>query len=356
MSNPGDTDSFVLNFSSDDASKRKDSCMNDFEDGPNSGAEYSRTYVGDNKIANYGDSSQGIGDDGDYDDDDQVLIMPLCDTSEALVDSFDIVASPLFDNDDVGYDSDSSDSPEELFQDEYYEEERVVGVVTTDVSVSNDGKVVRPRRKLASFIVHRIRRPQLDKDEYMSRRTMSSFQERMNGLSMLPGAVYCLYYTLSGMWLFDNVDQVHPNALESIEVATATCRISTWILQDLYVMPPLPVIFIAIGVVAHAPFSFVYHWHYCTTLPPGKPRFDHWSRKLDQAFIHVTSAFLSYGTSGSWDFFMANVAFNAHCVWRNLVSKTVSKPTEYPLFQCLFLFFSPYPISYSFNSFYRQPR
>jgi hypothetical protein len=89
-------------------------------------------------------------------------------------------------------------------------------------------------------------------------------------------------------------------------------------------MPPLPILFIALGVVSHAPFSFIYHWHYCTTLPPGKPRFDHWSRKLDQAFIHVTSAFVSYGTSGSWDFFVANAAFNAHCVWRNLVSKTVS--------------------------------
>lgn len=269
-------------------------------------------------------NSKGMADRDDFDDDDQVVIMPGCTDAEVSVDSFDIVASPLFDNDDVGYDSDSTDSPEELFQDEYYEEERVVGVVTTDETVSNDGKVMRPRRKLASFIVHRIKRPQLNKDDYMSRRTMTSFQERLNGLSMLPGAFYCLYYTFSGVWLFDNVDQVHPSALENIEGANVSCRITSWALQDLYVMPPLPILFIALGVVSHAPFSFIYHWHYCTTLPPGKPRFDHWSRKLDQAFIHVASAFVSYGTSGSWDFFVANAAFNAHCVWRNLVSKTVS--------------------------------
>jgi len=145
----------------------------------------------------------------------------------------------------------------------------------------------------------------------------------MNGLSVLPGAMYCFYYCLSGTWLWDNVDQVDPAALENIG-DEAMCRMSSWLLQDLHVVPPLPILFIALGIVLHAPFSFMYHWHYCTKLPPGKPRFDHWSRKFDQAFIHVISTFMSYGTSGRWDFFAVNAIFNAHCAWKNLVSTTVS--------------------------------
>jgi hypothetical protein len=164
----------------------------------------------------------------------------------------------------------------------------------------------------------------IDKDEYISRRTMTPLQERMNGLTMLAGALYGWYYCFSGMWLWDNIDQVDPAALESAAAnVVIQCRTS-WLLQDLHVTPPLPMVFITLGLVAHAPVSFIYHWHYCTTLPPGKPRLDHWSRKLDQAFIHVASAFVSYGTSGRWDFFAFSVIFNAYCAWCTLVSTTVS--------------------------------
>jgi len=185
----------------------------------------------------------------------------------------------------------------------------------------------------------------------------------MNGLSVLPGAMYCFYYCLSGTWLWDNVDQVDPAALGNIG-DEATCRMSSWLLQDLYVMPPLPILFIALGIIAHAPFSFIYHWHYCTKLPPGKPRFDHWSRKFDQAFIHVISTFMSYGTSGRWDFFVANAIFNAHCVWSNLVSTTVSFFTRNCLdvesvFFCFSCSILPSFFSLPLNSYLllnRQPR
>lgn len=159
-------------------------------------------------------------------------------------------------------------------------------------------------------------------DDYINRRTMTPLQERMNGFTMLVGAFYGSYYCLSGTWLWDNIDQVDLLALSSSSISP-DCGTS-WLLQNLHATPPLPMIFIALGLVAHAPISFIYHWHYCTTLPPGKARFDHWSRKLDQAFIHVASAFVSYGTSGRWDFFAANVIFNAYCAWCTLVSTTVS--------------------------------
>lgn len=315
---------FVLEYTDDDEN-RQEFCFTEFFDGVSSNPSFSPKYHGENLIFN-DETKQKKDQQTECSCDDEVLMMSHARPSaHALDDSYDIVASPLIDNDDVGYDSDSSDSSQLIFQEEYFEEERVVELIT-EVAVSKDGKLLRPRRRLASFIVHRIKRSsQLDKDDYMNRRTMTSLQERMNGLSVLPGAMYCLYYVFSGNWLFDNMDKVHPAALENIEdTADFTCRVSSWLLQDLYVMPPLPIVFIALGIVAHAPFSFIYHWHYCTTLPPGKPRFDHWSRKFDQAFIHVTSAFLSYGTSGRWDFFIANVVYNAHCVWRNLVSKTAT--------------------------------
>jgi hypothetical protein len=165
----------------------------------------------------------------------------------------------------------------------------------------------------------------VDKDDYMSRRTMTPLQERMNGFTMLAGALYGSYYCFSGMWLWDNVDQVDPSAFAAAASDALHCRTSSsWLLRDLHATPPLPMIFITLGLVAHAPVSFIYHWHYCTTLPPGKPRFDHWSRKLDQAFIHVASAFMSYGTSGRWDYFALNVIFNAYCAWCTLISTTAT--------------------------------
>lgn len=161
-----------------------------------------------------------------------------------------------------------------------------------------------------------------DMDDYMNRRTMTPLQERMNGFTMLVGALYGFYYCSSGVWLWDN-DQVDLTAF-TLASDLQCGKLFRWIIKDLHAMPPLPMVFIAIGLAAHAPISFVYHWHYCTTLPPGKPRFDHWSRKLDQAFIHVASAFVSYGTSGRWDYFALNVVYNAYCAWCTLSSPTVS--------------------------------
>jgi hypothetical protein len=39
--------------------------------------------------------------------------------------------------------------------------------------------------------------------------------------------------------------------------------------------------------------------------------------------IHVASAIIAYGTSGSWDYFVANVLYNADCVYRQLHEQRV---------------------------------
>jgi hypothetical protein len=91
-----------------------------------------------------------------------------------------------------------------------------------------------------------------------------------------------------------------------------------WWWQAMPALPPLPAMAVALGITLHAPWSVLYHWKYAHALPAGAPRTNHWSRRMDQSMIHVASAIIAYGTSGSWDFFMANVFYNLDCVYRQL--------------------------------------
>jgi len=53
---------------------------------------------------------------------------------------------------------------------------------------------------------------------------------------------------------------------------------------------------------------------YAVLLPPGLPRIEHWSRRLDTSGIHFSSAFIAYGTSGSLTYFVLNAIYNAVCI------------------------------------------
>ena len=83
-------------------------------------------------------------------------------------------------------------------------------------------------------------------------------------------------------------------------------------------LPPLNIMAIFFGTLAHAPFSFIYHFKYARELPPGAARTTHWSRRIDHAMIHFAAAFFSFGSSGSLDYFAANVLFNVDCIYRQL--------------------------------------
>lgn len=148
-------------------------------------------------------------------------------------------------------------------------------------------------------------------DAYMASREMTEHQERWNALTMIPSPLYCIYYILAGKWITTAATLVEP--LESF--IENRCIHSTWF-PHLHAMPPLPILFVALGIVIHAPFSFIYHWKYAHTLPPGIARTDHLSRRLDQAMIHVASAFITYATSASWEYFLANALYNADCFHR----------------------------------------
>ena len=172
----------------------------------------------------------------------------------------------------------------------------------------------------------------LDVDSYMARREMTALQERWNALTMLPSPLYCIYFLVAGLWLNEAVlqdsngydDAKDSSAdhwtlqalLNTVLADDSGCIQSSWF-PRLHAVPPLPVVFVALGITLHAPFSFLYHWRYAHSLPPGLARTDHWSRRMDQAMIHAASACASYGTSGSWNYFFANVLFNAHCFYRH---------------------------------------
>jgi hypothetical protein len=174
---------------------------------------------------------------------------------------------------------------------------------------------------------------EVDLEKYMSAREMTPLQERWNAITMIPPPLFCICFLLSGNWISK---QMFANAIKELEqnndlsmdaLSTSfendpTCfdwsnvpLLGRLLFQYIYAMPPLPLIAITLGVVVHAPFSFLYHWKYAHVLSPAK-RTDHWSRRMDQSMIHVSSALTSFGTSGYWDYFLVNVLFNADSIYR----------------------------------------
>lgn len=189
--------------------------------------------------------------------------------------------------------------------------------------------------------------------QYMAKRHMTAVQEKWNALTILPNPIYCLYFLLSGMWIRTDIlqQQQQQDNEEDVTSAAAAAAAATetvsgfggfanyavgdvhgcltpgqgWlggiIQHHMYALPPLPVMAVAFGILCHAPFSFLYHWKYAHAL--GTARSTHWSRRMDQAMIHFASACMSYATSGSWDFFVANILFNADCMYRQLFKRAV---------------------------------
>jgi hypothetical protein len=164
-----------------------------------------------------------------------------------------------------------------------------------------------------------------DVDRYMARREMTPLQERMNAITVIPGAFYCFLFLLSGAWLDKSlVDEVIES--NDLPVDESLCVASSW-LPHLHAFPPLPVVAAAFGIICHAPFSFIYHWSYAHRLT-RYARTNHWSRRMDQAMIHFCSASMSYATSGRLDFFFANLLFNADCFYRQFKKQVRPKRNQ----------------------------
>jgi hypothetical protein len=165
---------------------------------------------------------------------------------------------------------------------------------------------------------------EMDVHKYMASREMTPNQERMNAVTIVPGAFYCFLCLISGTWLDqaleDETREEMMTGSSDMLFDESGCISSSW-LPHLHALPPLPVVAGALGIILHAPFSFIYHWSYAHRLPPGLARTTHWSRRMDQVMIHVCSASIAYATSGRWDFFAVNALYNMDCIYRQLKSR-----------------------------------
>ena len=155
--------------------------------------------------------------------------------------------------------------------------------------------------------------------KYMAAREMTPLQERMNALTVLPSTFYCVMFFLSGSWLSQSFIEAYAKGMVDDDgFDSSQCITSSWF-PHLHALPPLPPLAAAIGILCHAPFSMIYHWKYAHRLPPGLPRTNHWSRRMDQAMIHFCCAFMAYSSTGDWNFFLANALFNMDCFYRQFL-------------------------------------
>lgn len=163
------------------------------------------------------------------------------------------------------------------------------------------------------------KREEFDLNDYMSKRRMTKFQEQLNALTMLPFPVVCLWYIYTGQW---RQFVVETEEGESCLYNTHDNTNSTWLPPT-----PLPVLAVALGFLLHSPFSFLYHWKYAHTLPPGKDRTLHWSRRLDQAMIHVCSTCLCYATTPNHiPYVLWNALYNIDCIRKHFSPTVAVRP------------------------------
>jgi hypothetical protein len=193
--------------------------------------------------------------------------------------------------------------------------------------------------------------PAVDVQAYMARRSMTKLQERCNALTVLPAPLYCLYYVLAALWIPPALVHHLREEVQTTGVAwpdtwvgePSACHVAAAAATDAYSWgssssnrwasscllppswPPATILAIAAGVILHAPWSVLYHWTYAHALPAGVARTTHWSRRMDQAMLHLFCTSAAYGTSGSWDYMMASALFNADSAYRHFTPKVAPR-------------------------------
>ena len=197
----------------------------------------------------------------------------------------------------------SSDTSEQSLLSAIERQEVPSAVELTTTTTTTQKKEFRLKR--AAF-----ERAPVDVEAYMARREMTARQEKWNALTMLPQLVYCLYFLFAAPWLLlDNSIPEDASIRPQMDVDIATRLIqmllggvdeygclltpTTW----MSAVPPTSLVLVVLGVFLHCPLSFIYHWFYAHSLPPGVARASHWSRRFDQSFIHVTNICVGVGLS-----------------------------------------------------------
>ena len=151
-------------------------------------------------------------------------------------------------------------------------------------------------------------------------RAMNTNQEVWNAVTMLIAPCYCLYYLLSGHWLTSadiaiiRIESLDPSYSFNSFNGNIGC-IQSSIFPKFHALPPLTVMAIIVGMVLHAPVSITYHLLCAFKIPQGPQRINHWSRRLDQAMIHVISILWSFGSSGNWKYALLSMMFNVDSIY-----------------------------------------
>lgn len=171
-------------------------------------------------------------------------------------------------------------------------------------------------------------------EKYLSLREMTPLQERMNAVTIAPNPIYCAYFILAGHWISQELMEEYRDQVK-LSVDESQCIQSSWF-PALSAVPPATVIAVFIAITVHAPFSFLYHWKYAIELSPLQ-RSSHWSRRMDHSMIHTASAIISYATSGSWQYTLANILFNMDCIYRQFQPKVCSSYYYYSCCSGIFL-------------------
>lgn len=201
----------------------------------------------------------------------------------------------------------------------------------SDTDADTDAERQSPKKRIK-------RSTSFDAQAFLDKRVMTPMQERFNAITMLPGMIYSMYYILAGCWVTAGIDHNDIPSFQQSETSEWTSLaqeafgnddhgwiekigcINSSLFPHLTALPPLPVVAAAVGILVHSPFSMLYHWKYATVIKSSH-RVQHWSRRLDHAFIHFASSCAAYATSGRVDFFLLNAMFNLDCAYRQFEEK-----------------------------------
>lgn len=204
------------------------------------------------------------------------------------------------------------------------------------VSSSKSSLVNLTRSASATFTID-------DPVQYGNKRQMTILQERANALCMVPCFAYCFYYlTTTAHWVCPDMIEEARSGLNKNGAAAEDVDgcIDSWLLPNMWYLPPPTVLCIGVGIFIHNPASFLYHWKYCTD-PTVLDKIDHWARRLDQSLIHLSGALWSYGVSGSPAYFALNLLYNLDCI--RCICQKVVKPrrNQCRIFLCAILYTAP---------------
>ena len=164
-------------------------------------------------------------------------------------------------------------------------------------------------------------------DDHVQKRQMSRNQEVWNAVTMLVSPGFGLYFVLSGQWVMEeHISQARETLLSENSSSIPEIFmfpfenqdkcISSNVFRNLHSIPPFAAICIFLGLLLHSPCSMYYHLLCAFKLQSGPERLHHWSRRLDQAMIHIMGVFIAYGITGSLKYCLGTLMFALDSAFR----------------------------------------